>query len=175
MQSGSYNIQIQPTRSIPLDVLNHIHTLLRETFIEEGDITHWSDVDWHILISINEELVSHVEIVERDVFVGRKRVKVGGIGGVMTLPEWRCQGLAQAGMRKAQEFICKELDVDFGLLMCDRKMVPYYSKLGWIEVEGPLNYDQPQEKMCFEDVVMIFSCDGSSWPAGVIDICGYPW
>jgi hypothetical protein len=79
MQSGSYKIQIQPTRSIPHDVLNHIHTLLRETFIEEGDITHWSDVDWHILISINEELVSHVEIVERDIFVGQKRVKLGGL------------------------------------------------------------------------------------------------
>jgi hypothetical protein len=94
---------------------------------------------------------------------------------VMTLPEWRGQGFAQACMRKAQEFLCEELDVDFGLLMCDRKMVPYYSKLVWMEVVGPLTYDQPQGKVCFEDVVMVFSCDGNSWPVGIIDLCGYPW
>jgi predicted GNAT family N-acyltransferase len=175
MRSDQWEIQIQPTKSITFDVLESIHALLRETFVEVGDITHWSDVDWHIIVRIGEELVSHVEIVERDARVGRDQIKLAGIGGVLTLPEWRGLGLAQAGMQKTQEFMCEELAVDFGLLMCDREMVPYYSRLGWVEVDGPLIYDQPQGKVYFDDAVMIFSCKGRAWPDGIIDICGYPW
>jgi predicted GNAT family N-acyltransferase len=175
MRSDLFEINIQPTRSIPFDVLNHIHTLLRETFIEEGDDTCWSDVDWHILITVDEKLVSHVEIVEREAFVGQEAVRLGGIGGVLTLPEWRGRGLAQAGMRKAQEFMCEELGVEFGLLMCDQEMVPFYSKFGWVEVAGPLVYDQPEGKVIFDDKVMIFNCSDMDWPQGMIDIRGYPW
>jgi predicted GNAT family N-acyltransferase len=175
MQSNSWEINIQPTRSIPFDFLNHIHTLLRETFIEEGDVTHWSDVDWHILITVGEELVSHVEIVEREAFVGQESIRLGGIGGVLTLPAWRGRGLAKVGMQKTQAFMCEELGVDFGLLMCDQEVVPFYSKLGWVEVEGPLVYDQPEGKVVFDDKVMIFACSDMSWPQGMIDIRGYPW
>jgi aminoglycoside 2'-N-acetyltransferase I len=175
MADNPWEITIRPRGSIPEDVLDHIHTLLRETFIEEGDDTQWSDVDWHILITMDGMLVSHVEIVERDAQVGRDRLKLGGIGGVMTLPEWRGRGLAQAGMRKAQEFICEEMDADFGLLMCDPKMVTFYARLGWFEVDAPLVYDHPCGKRTFDDVVMVLSCTGRAWPDGMIDLCGYPW
>jgi predicted acetyltransferase len=76
-------------------------------------------------------LVSHVEIVEPDAYVGQEAVRLGGIGGVLTLPGWHRRGLVQAGLQKAQAFMCEELNVDFGLLMCDQEMVPFYSKLGW--------------------------------------------
>jgi predicted GNAT family N-acyltransferase len=175
MPSIPWKIQIQSTRSIPFEVLSHIHDLLRETFIEEGDDTLWSDVDWHILLSIDEKLVSHVEIVEREVRVAHVRIPLAGIGGVLTLPEWRGRGLAQAGMQKAQEFICEELGADFGLLMCDRETISFYSGLGWVEVKGPLVYDQPRGKVYFDDAVMIFTCTGRTWPEGIIELCGYPW
>jgi predicted GNAT family N-acyltransferase len=132
-------------------------------------------VDWHILIRIGELLVSHVEIVERDANVGQETARLAGIGGVLILPEWRGRGLAKAGLQKAQAFICEELDVDFGLLMCDQEIVPFYSKLGWVEVEGELIYDQPEGKVIFDDRAMIFNCSDMSWPQGVIDLCGYSW
>ena len=175
MADNPWEITILPTGSIPGDVLDHIHALLRETFIEEGDDTQWSDVDWHILIKVDETLVSHVEIVEREVQVGKDRLVLGGIGGVMTLPEWQGRGLAQAGMRKAQEFLCMEMGAEFGLLMCDPKMVPFYARLGWVEVDAPLLYDHPGGKRIFDDVVMVLSCTVRTWPDGMIDLCGYPW
>jgi len=175
MGNNQWELSIQPRGSVPKEVLKHIHALLRETFIEEGDDTCWSEVDWHILITVDGMLVSHVEIVEREACVGKDRVKLGGIGGVMTLPEWQGRGLAQAGMRKAQEFICKEMGADFGLLMCDPKMVSFYARLGWAEADAPLVYDHPCGKRTFDDVVMVLSCTGRAWPDGMIDICGYPW
>ena len=175
MRSEPWEIVVQPTRSIPFDVLNHIYTLLRETFLEEGDETLWADMDWHVLITVEGKLVSHLEIVERDAIVGQEGVRLAGIGGVLTLPEWRGRGLAQAGLQKAQAFMCEELNVDFGLLMCDQEMVTYYSTLGWLEVEGPLVYDQPEGKVTYDDRVMIFNCSDMGWPQGVIDIQGYPW
>ena len=45
----------------------------------------WADIDWHVLVWIGMELVSHIEIVERTGTVGGRPVRLGGIGGVASL------------------------------------------------------------------------------------------
>ena len=68
-----------------------------------------------------------------------------------------------------------ELQVAFGLLICDECMIPFYSRLGWQVVEGPLMFDQPGGKVVFDDVTMVLPCAGENWPEGTIDLCGLPW
>jgi predicted GNAT family N-acyltransferase len=168
-------IEISPTGKLSKALLDQIYDWLRETFVEENENTTWSDVDWHVLVRVLGKLVSHVEIVERIAQVDGRAVELGGIGGVMTLTEWRGRGLSSVGMQAAQGFMCEKLGVEFGLLLCDREIVPFYEKLGWTEEEGPLVYDQPHGKVTLEDVFMVYACSEESWPGGLVDLCGYPW
>jgi hypothetical protein len=78
-------------------------------------------------------------------------------------------------MREAQRFMREEMGVDFGLLMCDEAMIPFYEGLGWRVVDGPLVYDQPGGKELFDDVVMVYPIAEDAFPEGEIDVQGYPW
>jgi GNAT superfamily N-acetyltransferase len=168
-------VEITRTRDIKEDLISEIHQWLIETFINENDTTVWSSVDWHILLWIGNQLVSHAEIVEREISVRGEKISVGGIGGVVTRPQWRHRGLASTAMEVAQSYFCGELNLDFGLLMCDENVVSFYEKLGWKVVKGPLVYQQPTGKFEFDDIVMTYRCGGKMWPDGHIDIQGPPW
>lgn len=168
-------VEITRTKDINGDLISEIHHWLIEAFINENDTTVWSSVDWHILLWVGNQLVSHAEIVERTVSVRSENISVGGIGGVVTRPQWRHRGLASTAMDVAQSYICGELNLDFGLLMCDETVVSFYEKLGWKVVKGPLVYQQPTGKVEFDDIVMTYRCGGKMWPDGLIDVQGPPW
>ena len=141
----------------------------------EWDKIEWAGIDWHVFLWEGEEMVSHVEIIDRIGTVGGRSIRLGGIGGVATRPSWRGHGFAAAAMQKAAEFMREELRVDFGLLICDQQTQPFYRRLGWQSVQGPLVFDQPARRVTFTDVVMVLACRQSDWPVGVIDLCGLPW
>lgn len=153
----------------------HVDHLIGQAFGAEVADYAWADVDWHVLVWIEGELASHVEIIDRTGTVGGQPMRLGGIGGVATASEWRGRGLATVGMSKAAQFLCGDLDVEFGLLICGQEMMPFYHRLGWQITAGPLVFDQPEGKVTFHDVVMVLPCQGQEWPAGTIDLCGLPW
>lgn len=47
--------------------------------------------------------------------VGERRLAVGGIGSVMTLPDWRGRGYTRAALKKAQAFVAVWLWAPFAL------------------------------------------------------------
>ncbi|MEA3439725.1 MAG: GNAT family N-acetyltransferase [Chloroflexota bacterium] len=167
--------EIARTKDLKEDLISEIHHWLMESFINENDTTVWSSVDWHILLWVGNQLVSHAEIVEREISVRGEKVLVGGIGGVVTRPQWRHRGLASTAMEVAQSYICGELNLEFGLLMCDETVVSFYEKLGWEVVKSLLVFDQPTGKVAFEDTVMVYGCGSKIWPDGRIDVQGPPW
>ena len=80
--------------------------------------------------------------------------------------------------------------VPFGLLVCAPALVHFYHKLGWQTVDGPLICDQPASfqpgpeqviasgpthKVPLEGPIMVLPCRQEIWPAGLIDLCGFPW
>ena len=135
----------------------------------------WSDSDWHVMLHVDGELVSYVGIVDRLGTVDERPVKLGGIGGVATVPEWRGRGLVSAALKDASAFMRDELHLEFGLLICDEATAPFYRRLGWQAVPGPLVFDQPGGKITFPDVTMVLPLAGREWPPGTIDLCGLPW
>jgi len=170
------DIEIRAADSLSEAERKRVDDIDRQVF--ESDPYHymeWSPVNWHVLLKLDGEWVSYVGIVERTGAVNGQPVKLGGIGGVGTLPAYRRRGLAEAAMGRAQAFIRDELQVEFGLLICNQQMIPYYRKLGWQVVEGPLVFNQPGGKLTFDDVTMILPCTKSDWLPGVIDLCGPPW
>jgi hypothetical protein len=158
-------------------------SLCNQAFGADADDDHTDGVDyvwvmsndWHVLVELDGKFVSHVGIVERTGTVDGQPIRLGGIGGVATLPGYQKRGLASAAMRDSAEFMCKTLKVDFGLLVCARHREPLYRSLGWQEVPGPLVFDQPQGKVTFDNVTMVLPCGKHDWPPGIIDLCGLPW
>ena len=144
-------------------------------FGEEETKYEWAPQHWHVLVHYGGKLACHAGITDHTVSAGGVRLKVAGIGGVMTPPEWRGHGLGRLAMEAAAGFIHHEQRVDFGLLLCSQGLVPYYEKLGWQLVQGPVEFDQPSGKVVWEEEAMVLPCRRKQWPAGIIDLCGPPW
>jgi hypothetical protein len=131
--------------------------------------------DWHVVVKLDGVIRSQVGIVERTCTVDGRPVKLGGVGGVATFPNMQKRGLASAAMHRTAGFMRDSLKVEFGLLVCARETEPFYRRLGWQEVDGPLVFDQPRGKVTFDGVTMILPCVKQNWPPGIIDLCGLPW
>ncbi len=152
-----------------------LERLYTEAFPPDEQIT-WTQSDLHVLVLEAGEVLSNVEIFERQVTVGGKPVHLGGIGGVSTLKAWRRRGLAEAALKVAQAYLRAPLAVDFGLLLCGETMIQYYAKFGWKLVARQVWIDQPQGRILFHDCpTMILPVCQSDWPPGEIDLCGLPW
>ena len=135
----------------------------------------WSVPDWRVLVWADGQVVSQLAIVERVGRVAGQPVKLGGVGGVIARPAWRGRGFTSAALRRAAAFMCQELGVEFGLLLCEEDVAAFYERLGWQAVEGPLTFDQPGGQATWPAAVMVLPCGEQAWPSGVIDLCGLPW
>lgn len=135
----------------------------------------WAEVDWHTLVWVENELVSTLEIIERTGLVGNRPVRLGGIGGVCTHPDWRKYGLASRALKAAAEFFCQKLQVEFGILMTNVNLIPFYQHAGWLLIDGKLSFDQPGGKITIDDVMLVYPCGDQDWPGGDVDLCGLPF
>ena len=135
----------------------------------------WGENDWSLLLRTENEIVCHVGLVDRTITVGGRPVRVGGVGAVATAPAWQRRGCARQLMETAAAFMRDELHVAAGLLICGDSRVPYYGRLGWQAVPGPLLVDQPQGKVVLPTNIMVLLFSETPWPAGPIDLCGLPW
>jgi RimJ/RimL family protein N-acetyltransferase len=136
---------------------------------------HWRPAHWHFLVYADGLLVSHVGVVKQAVTVGIQQVTVGGIGGVVTVPAAQGKGYASAALQQATKFMCEELKVEFGMLFCLPRMIPFYQRFGWQEVREPVLIQQPSEKIPSPLVVMAFPCRSQAWPAGQVELESLPW
>ena len=87
--------------------------------------------------------VSHVAVIAHHARANGKEVLIGGIGGVVTVPDARNQGYAATLVRHATAFLRDEWNADFALLFCIDRMVGYYERLGWGKVACEVLLEQP--------------------------------
>jgi ribosomal protein S18 acetylase RimI-like enzyme len=169
-------IEIKSDRDLTTAERGQTDDCLRRAFRGLVDYHYqWSEADWHVMVRVDGALVSYLAIVERVGAVNGQPVKLGGIGGVATLPEWHGRGLASDAMEKATAFMDKKLGVEFGLLLVDEATEPFYRRLGWELVPGPLVFDQPGGKVTWHELTMVLPFGEREWPPGTIDLRGLPW
>jgi len=121
-------------------------------------------------------LAAHAGLLLRNALADERPVRVGGIGGVLTHPEMRRQGMAAAAMTNAVQYFRHLGDVDFALLVCEPRLVAYYARLGWQQFSGRLIVRQwgESEEFTFHRV-MTYPLRSSPAPDAVIDLLGPPW
>lgn len=138
----------------------------------------WRSKEWHVVVYLDGEPVSHVGLLKHDITVAGQPVTVGGVGEVVTVPTAQRRGYAGQALAFAANVLDTELQVAFGLLFCATHMIPFYIPYGWQSVDSVVMFDQPG---CSEKVVppiigiMVLPCRQSDWPAGPLDLCGLPW
>ena len=169
------DIEIMSVQDLTLEERDFIGDWIGQVFGGIDSKYEWAHGEWALLIRRNGGIVSYVEVVQRRIEVDGQSVDIGGIANVMTLEDWKRRGFASAAMRKCMDFICNKLSADFGLLVCEAELIPFYERLGWHVVSGPLVADQSRGKVVLPHVTMVFACKDREWPVGTIDLCGLPW
>jgi GNAT superfamily N-acetyltransferase len=111
----------------------------------------WNDPPpTHFVRVAGDLLISHALVLPLRLQTERGVLRVGGVGAVLTFPQFRGEGHASAVMRRAAEHIGRTADV--GMLFCDRRNVPLYERLGWAPLPRGRVLVKDQVR---DDVVMI--------------------
>jgi GNAT superfamily N-acetyltransferase len=150
---------------------------MRDWFAEEFGAVRWkwAEPDYYAIMSVDEQHAGRLAIFDRSVKVNGAIVRVGGIGGVATKPQFRMRGVASALLTRATDFMRDELSLEFGLLLCRPQVAPVYAKLGWMRVDGPTTFSQPGGTETYPNYSMILRLGARDWPSGPIDMMGLPW
>jgi predicted GNAT family N-acyltransferase len=135
----------------------------------------WRPKDWHFIVEEDGHVLSHVGVMETSVRVGENDIKVGGIGGVVSVPEAQGRGNIRAAMSRAAEFMHDKLQVEFGMLFCLPRLVPFYARQNWQLLSDPVEFEQPSGNVISPFHSMVLPFDNRAWPAGEIKVGGLPW
>lgn len=144
-------------------------------FGDEDAKYRWRPKDWHFITEEDGRVVSHVGLLKTVVSAGGLDVEVAGVGGVVTVPAAQGRHYVQDAMRHAAEFMCAEWKVESGMLFCLERLVPFYARQGWQLVEEEAEFEQPSGKVVSPFRVMVLTCAGHTWPAGKVEVAGFPW
>jgi aminoglycoside 2'-N-acetyltransferase I len=142
-----------------------------------GRAFEWAEPEWSIIgWDADSRAVCHAGILCREVRWNERPVKVGGIGDVRTHPAARRRGLASTAMKRAVDFLRGQPDVDFGLLVCEADLVPFYEHLGWQRFAGDLFVTQRKIRVPFTfNLPMTIPIRLEESLGGIIDLLGPPW
>jgi GNAT superfamily N-acetyltransferase len=135
----------------------------------------WRMKTAHLIVFEDDRPVSHVGVLRHAVAVGGRTVTVGGVGGVVTLPEAQKKGYARLLMGRVAELFVSEWRVEAGLLFCLPRMVPFYGALGWERIEDEITIEQPGGAVKSPMGAMILSCRENCWPGGAVNLNSLPW
>lgn len=135
----------------------------------------WRPRHWHLFVYATDELVGHIGIVRHTIQVEDQPVNAGGIGQVVTLPAVQRRGYATLALQQAAAFLCHNLEVDFGMLFCVPRMIPFYQRRGWQHIATTVLIDQPEGSIVSPVPVMVLPCCQRIWPTGLVDLCSLPW
>jgi aminoglycoside 2'-N-acetyltransferase I len=140
---------------------------------EDGII--WAENEYYALGILDGSIVSLICLLRREVYVGDQKIRIAGIGGVATHPDFQRHGFAGLLLKNSEIFIREKLDVHFALLVCSLEREAYYQKYGWKTITDPMVFNTPNGKQTWPELTMVLSLNDQPWPSGLIDLCGPPW
>ena len=141
-------------------------------------VSKWAKVEQNFFVRDElGEIVSALGLLRRRVIVGgTHEVMVGAIGGVMTAVVARRRGYASLLMFTAADYMRDEWKLQFGLLQCANHNMKFYESLGWQHRPVPMWFSQPGGiRRTSPENAMVLTLADAVWPAGEIDMNGWPW
>lgn len=136
----------------------------------------WAHAQRRVLLYLDDVLRAVAGIHEREVLCDGQKMRVAGIGGVMTEPEFQGRGHGRQVMLQVMELLRTEAECAFGLLFCEDHNVGFYSKLGWTLFEGDMVVEQHGKTGPFSfRNVMVLPLAEPIPVVSKLDLCGLPW
>jgi GNAT superfamily N-acetyltransferase len=136
---------------------------------------HWRPTETHVYVSAGGKRQCHVGIVEQAVEIAGKPARIAGIGGVLARKESRGRGYGRLTMEAAEDFVRREMGVEFILLFCRPAVQRWYELLGWTKVRGAVWGEQPSGEALVPLVAMTKSLGKEPWPQGDVHLRSRPW
>jgi GNAT superfamily N-acetyltransferase len=142
-------------RELEIQVLAFMRIVWGDAF--EGDdrlrTRLWDDERAvHFVRADGDLLVSHAQIVAPPIVHQGRPLRIAGVGGVMTYPQFRGEGHGAAVMQRTTDHIRSDPSFDLGMLFCAREVAPFYERFGWTELPAGRVLVGPREEP--EDVAM---------------------
>jgi GNAT superfamily N-acetyltransferase len=135
----------------------------------------FAHADLRVLVESDEQVVCHVGIFRREATWNGRKLRVGGIGGVATHPDFRRRGLASVALNAAVQTLKDERATDFAMLFCEPHNEAFYAGRGWKRFAGEVWAEQPAGRTRFDVMLpMVFYLKRAPHE-GEIDLCGLPW
>ena len=78
---------------------------------------------------VDGRIVSYVRVPDRPIQIGKAVVRMGGVGGVSTHPDYRHRGYSTAVLKDAIRYM-EEQGYDLSMLFTG--IQPFYARLGWV-------------------------------------------
>jgi len=135
----------------------------------------WAAPDWMALGFLQGQLVTQLCIPKREIMVGSEKIRVAGLGGMATHPDFQHRGIGSDLLDATEVFMRDTVQVPFGLLICADETRPFYEKSRWQVAGDFLYFIQDQQRRRMKTCVMALSLADYPWPAGEIDLRGLPW
>jgi aminoglycoside 2'-N-acetyltransferase I len=140
----------------------------------------FAHADLRVLVELEGEgVVCHVGIFRREVTWNGRKLRAGGIGGVLTREDARGRGYASIALDAAIQTLKDEGSTGFAMLFCEPQLAPFYVERGWKPFDGEIYAEQPQGQVQGRvrfDAIAPYVYDIRRAPRhGVIDLCGLPW
>jgi GNAT superfamily N-acetyltransferase len=168
--------ELTPELQQEFDALDHL-AFGGIIFEEDPDFPpiQWSTPDWMALGFMQGRLVTQLCIPTRQIMVGSEKVRVAGIGGMATHPEFQHRGLGSVLLAATETFMRDTIQVPFGLLICADELCHFYELSRWQFAAHELSFTQDGQRRMMNPYVMVLQLTARAWPAGEIDLCGLPW
>jgi GNAT superfamily N-acetyltransferase len=119
--------------------------------------------------------LSHAAILKHQAIANALPALIGGIGGVVTIPEAQRRGYATSLVRHATAFLRDDWQVDLALLFCIDRMVGFYQRLGWRQLSCDVLIDQPSGKIPCPFHVMTLGFKPQFDKVHSIELGSAPW
>jgi aminoglycoside 2'-N-acetyltransferase I len=138
--------------------------------------TTFAHADLRVLVEDEAQgLVCHIGLYRREATWEGRKVRIGGIGGVVTHPDFRRRGLASVALNAAVQTLKDERATDFALLFCEPHNIAFYTKRGWKPFIGEVYAEQPGGRVRFDVMSPLIFYLKRAPHEGIIDLCGLPW
>lgn len=135
----------------------------------------WGKPDLRVIVEADEQPVCHVGIVRREGIWKERKIRIGGIGGVATHPDFRGQGFASMALDAAVQSLKDERATDFALLFCRPHNVEFYTKRHWKPFLGEVFAEQFGTRVRFDAVLPFVFYLKRAPHEGELDLRGLPW
>ncbi|MBC7580162.1 GNAT family N-acetyltransferase [Tardiphaga sp.] len=139
------------------------------------DRIEYARAELRVIVLADEQPVCHVGICRREGVWKDRPIRIGGIGGVATHPDFRRRGFASVALNAALQTLKDERATDFALLFCRQHNADFYTARSWKPFAGEVFAQQRGQRVRFDALLPLVSYLKRAPHEGEIDLCGLPW